>query len=140
MKTIKNRADLRAEILRLKLEIEVVEDDLRNDVQSLKEEFTPSKIISNVLKNSFGNASGGIVTHGVNNVLDFLLKNILFSRSSWLTKTVVSMLAKGVSSRYISESNPELLGILKSIIHRARKSIHDNRTHFDQSSMDEMDY
>ena len=139
MRMIRNRHDLLSEKRRLKLELVVVEADLKNAIQSLKEEWTPSKIISGLIKDSFTGGTKGIAKLGLNKVLDFLLKNIFLSRAGWVTKTAVSLFAKNFLSGYISENNPEILDMLKTLIRKARKFTKQPPSYFDKSTVDEMD-
>jgi hypothetical protein len=86
------------------------------------------------------NKDHGFVNDGVRITIDTLLKNILLARSGWITRLVVPFIVKNLSSNYILEKKPEIFGMIRNLIHKARKSTNHHHNHFDKSTVDEMDY
>ena len=138
---IKNIKDLRAEKTRLKLELSVAEEALREDLKWVREELRPVRIAGGLLNKAFGNKQHGLIKDGVKITVDTLVKDLLLAKSGWVTRLVVPWLVKNLSSNYLAEKSPEIFGILRNLIKKARKTTgnHDPG-HFDKSTVDEMNY
>ena len=140
MKKIRNLKELHAEKLRLQWELIAAEEKLKEDLEWIKEEIKPGKIVGKLFNNIVGNKTNGLFNSGVRGTIDILLKNILLSKSGWITRFIVPLIIKNLSSSYLAEKKPEIFGILRNIIHKARTSIKQEDIHFDKSTVDEMDY
>jgi len=146
MKEIKSLKDLRSEKMRLKLELSAAEDALKEDMAWIKEELSPIRNAGKLFSSAMVNKNHGIINDGVRFTIDGLLKNVILSRSGWMMKLIVPFIAKNLSSNYIINKQPEIFGLLKNLIHKARKSTHinhnhnHNHNHYDKSTVDEMDY
>ena len=140
MKKIRNLKELHAEKLRLQLELITAEEKLKVDLEWIKEEIKPGKIVGKLFNNIVGNKTNGLFNSGVRETIDILLKNILLSKSGWITRFIVPLIIKNLSSSYLAEKKPEIFDILRNIIHKARTSIKQEDIHFDKSTVDEMDY
>ena len=140
MKKIRNLKELHAEKLRLQLELITAEEKLKVDLEWIKEEIKPGKIVGKLFNNIVGNRTNGLFNSGVRETIDILLKNILLSKSGWITRFIVPLIIKNLSSSYLAEKKPEIFDILRNIIHKARTSIKQDDIHFDKSTVDEMDY
>ncbi len=140
MKKIRNLKELHAEKLRLQLELITAEEKLKVDLEWIKEEIKPGKIVGKLFNNIVGNKTNGLFNSGVRETIDILLKNILLSKSGWITRFIVPLIIKNLSSSYLAEKKPEIFDILRNIIHKARTSIKQDEIHFDKSTVDEMDY
>ncbi len=140
MKKIKNLKDLHSEKLRLKLELISAEEILKEDLDWVKEEMNPGKIAGKLFSNIIGNNMSGLLNNGVRLTIGALVKNLLLSKSGWITRLIVPFIVKNLSSNYLSEKQPEIFSIMRNIIQKARKSIKHDDVHFDKSTVDEMDY
>ena len=145
MKKIENKNDLRSERARLKLELSVAEDALREDVEWIKSELRPVHLAGKLLNQALINKDRGLVNEGVSNLIDTVLKSTVLSKSGYLTRWLVPFILKNLSSNYLLEKKPEIFGMLKRLISKARKSNHDHyhkngKSHYDQSTVDEMNY
>jgi hypothetical protein len=148
MTKIKSINDLRAERVRLKLQLAMAEEKLKDDVAWLKDELKPVKAAGKLFSSVMINKNNGVINDGVRFTIDAVLKNLILSKAGWITKLVVPYLVKNLSSNYILEKRPEIFSIIRNFIHKARKSTRDNYTqnqnqnhnHYDKSTVDEMDY
>ena len=140
MKKIRNLKELHAEKLRLQLELVAAEEILKEDLEWIKDEIKPGKIVAKFFNNILGNNTNGLFNSGVRGTIDVLLKNILLSKSGWITRFIVPLIIKNLSSSYLAEKKPEIFDMLRNIIHKARTSIKHEDIHFDKSTVDEMDY
>ena len=140
MKKIRNLKELHTEKLRLQSELIAAEEILKEDLKWIKEEIKPGKIAGKLFNNIIGNKSSGLLNNGLRGTIDILLKNILLSKSGWITRLILPLIIKNLSSSYLAEKKPEIFGILRDIIHKARTSIRQDDNLFDKSTVDEMDY
>jgi hypothetical protein len=140
MKKLNNLNDLKSERLRLRLQLVAVEEELKSDLEWIKEELNPVKAAGRFLGNAFINKNNGIINDGVKITIDTLLKNIILSRSGWLVKLIVPFIIKNISSNYILENKSEIFSVLKNLIHKIRKSNTHSDNHFDKSTVDEMNF
>ena len=136
MKKIKNLKELHSEKLRLKLELIAAEENLKDDLEWVKEEMSVGRIAGRVFNNIIGNKKDGFLNNGVRITADVLLNNVLLSKFGWITRLVVPLIAKSVSSNYLSEKKPEIFGIIRNIIQKARKSIKHDDVYYDKSKAD----
>jgi len=141
MKKIKNKNDLLEEKLRLQTEVNAAEEILKEDLEWLKEEITPGKITAKFFSNLLGKNTNSILNKGVSSTIDAFLKNILLSKSGWLTRFVVPLIVKNLSSNYIADNKPEIFGVLRNLIKKTRKSLkHDDDNHYDKSTVEDFNY
>jgi len=138
---IKNLKDLRAEQTRLKLELTVAEETLKEDLKWVREEMRPARIAGNLLNKALGNKQHGLIKDGVRVTVDTVVKDLLLAKSGWITRLVVPWVVKNLSSNYLADKSPEIFSVLRKLIKKARKSTGNHAPgHFDKSTVDEMDY
>jgi len=144
MKKIECLKDLQSERARLKLELNVAEEILKEDIEWIKAELKPAHLAGKYLSNSLINKDDGFINVGLRRTIDTILKSFVLVRAGWLTKLIVPFLVKNISSNYVQEKKPEFFGMLKKLISSARKSTshtsNHNHNHYDKSTVDEMDY
>lgn len=140
MKKIRNLKELHAEKLRLQLKLFATEEILKEDLEWVKEEIKPGNIAAKLFNNIIGNKTGGLLNNGVRGTIDILLKNVLLSKTGWVTRLIVPLIIKNLSSSYLAEKKPEIFGILRNMIQKARTSLKQETVHFDKSTIDDMDY
>ena len=114
MKKIRNLKELHSERLRLQLELIAAEEILKKDLEWIKEEIKPGKIAAKIFNNIIGNKTNGLLNNGVRGTIDILLKNILLSKSGWITRFIVPLIIKNLSSSYLAEKNPKFLASLET--------------------------
>jgi len=139
MKKIKNMQDLRDEKRRLKMEIEESELLLKEDFEMIKEELQPVRAIGRLFSKAMINKDHGLINSGVKLTIDTLVKNLLLAKSGWMVKLAVPFILKNLSSNYIAEKKPEVFGMLKNLIFKARKATNTS-DHYDKSTADGMHY
>ena len=138
---IKNIKDLRAEQTRLKLELSVAEETLKEDLKWAREELRPARIAGSLLNKALGNNQHGLIKDGVKITVDTVVKDLLLAKSGWITRLVVPWVVKNLSSNYLADKSPEIFGVLRKLIRKVRKSTGNHSPgHFDKSTVDEMDY
>lgn len=139
MRKINNLADLKAEKSLLNMRLSVVEANLKVDIEWMKEEFRPIRTVGKLFSHAMINKSDGILNEGIRFTIDAVLKNLILSKTGWVTKLIVPFLVKNLSTNYILEKRPEIFGILRNLIRKARKTT-SHHNHYDSSTVDEMDF
>ncbi len=147
MRKIDNLTDLRKEKARLNLELAAYEEQLHEDVQWIKQELNPVKVAGKLVSNAMLDKNHGVLNEGLRGTVDFVLKNLVLSKAGWITKLVVPFVVKNISSNYLLEKKPEIFGMLRNLIRKAREGRKDqhhkqngSHTYYDKSTVDEMDY
>ena len=140
MEKIRNSKELDSERRRLKFKLNAAEEILKEDFEWIKEEIKPGNIARKIFNNIIGNNTSGLLNKGVGFTIGALVKNILLSKSGWITRLIVPFIVKNLSSNYLSEKKPEIFSILRNIIQKARTSMKQETVHFDKSTIDDMDY
>ena len=140
MKKIKNLEDLRAEKLRLQLELLRATEVLKEDFEWVKEEVKPFNSIGKFIGNLFGKNKAGLFAGSVGLSIDVLLKNLILAKSGWITRLIVPAIIKNLSTAFLADKKPEIFGVLRNLIQKARKSLHNEKEFYDVSTVDEMDY
>jgi thiamine phosphate synthase YjbQ (UPF0047 family) len=139
MKKIKNIDDFHAEKQRLQLEVMEAEAVLKEDLKWVKEELKPENVASTIFRGFLKKNIGGIFNSGTGSIIEFILRDVVLSKSGWIKRLIIPLLAKNVSSGIISENKTDILGILRNLVKKARTYTHENSSHFDKSTVDEMD-
>lgn len=140
IRKIKNLKDLHSEKRRLKLQLDEAEETLKQDMHWVKEELKPIRNAGKLFSNAFFNKNHSLLDDGVRITIDALLRNIILSKTGVLTRLIVPFLVKNLSSNFLLEKRPEIFGIIKGLIQKARKATRHNHGHYDKSTVDEMDY
>ena len=140
MKRIENIKDLRSERARLKLELNVAEEILKEDWEWIQTEFKPVHLAGKFLNNTLINKDHGVVSSGVREMIDLVLKSVVLSKAGWITKLVVPFIVKNISTNYMDDKKPEFFGMIKRMISKARKTSNNVDSHYDKSTVDEMHY
>jgi len=139
MTKIKNMADLQVERMRLRSEIIMQEEQLKEDFVWVKEELEPGRIIGRLF-GLVGNKKEGLIKQGAKFTFESIIRKVFLSRSNWLIRLVVPMIVGNFSSELLSNKKPEVLDLLKGFIRKMRVQLKNSDSHYDRSTVDEMDY
>ena len=142
---IENLQDLRKEKERLRMELRMTEEALREDFEWIREELKPVRAAGRMLSKVMINKDHGIINDGVRFGIDTILKKVVLAKAGWITRLIVPFILKNLSSNIVQQKKPEIFGAIRNFIHRARKATHTHSNnhssnHYDKSTVDEMDY
>ena len=80
------------------------------DIEELKADAEPLlNTISSVSDFFTRNKKAWVLGLGVNSVIDFLVKDVILSKSGWITKLIIPFFIKNFSSHFIAEHQEEWL-------------------------------
>src|SRR5687768_763490 len=104
IKRISNYEELTREREELELQLQLYKDKIRLDVKEIKEELQPAThamtFIGKMLKKDHSNP---IMTGGASMLIDLIVKKVILSRASWITRLVVPFILKNYSSHILAE-------------------------------------
>jgi hypothetical protein len=113
-KSIRTYDDLVAYQSSLQHELRVQKKLIYEDIHDIREELRPlQESIRTVGKFFVPSEDHSLLVRGTNTVLDLLLRNVFFKKSSWLTRTIVPFIAHNISSHLVSDNKN---GIFKKIL------------------------
>jgi len=124
MKKINYSDRLKAERIRLQLEIAEREEIMRQDLEWVREELEPINKAARIAGNVFSRKDNGIINNGLEKGIDLLVKNLVLSNASWPVKWVVSYLAKNISSNLVAGKKQDIIAVLRKFVHRVREKTH----------------
>jgi len=100
---------------------------IRIDVEEIKESLAPlHEAVTGAVNFFTQDKAAGLLGFGANRMFDVLLRKIVLSKSSWLTKLIVPFFVKNVSSHFIAEHKDQWMD-------RIRKWFSSNGHHKEQS-------
>ncbi len=120
--TIKTYKDLLEEKERLQTQLAYQKTVIRNDIASLKEEFSPIRTAVGFLgKFTKRDKSGNfLMNFASSRVVDLLLRKVVLARAGWLTRLAVPFLAKNFSSHLVADNKNQILGKLATWFNKMR--------------------
>jgi hypothetical protein len=127
---VSNMEELRAEKARLVLKRKSLEDAIKNDVKEIKENLNPFHFLKSKA------TENGIVDNLLGTSLafcmDFLFTRMLFRKSSFIKKTVLSLLIQMAGSKIIAGKSEVILSVIKKFINKLRAE--DKNENFDRTT------
>jgi hypothetical protein len=133
-KRISNYADLLREEEELKLQLQLQRDQIRMDIDEIKEELMPAKHALTFVGKFFKkDRSNPLMTGGAGMVIDLIVKKLILSRAGWITRLMVPFFLKNYSSHLLSEKKIGLWKKIKSWIWPGGKN---GSPHYDQAHID----
>lgn len=118
MSKIRTYQDLLEEKKHLEDELGNKRELIRKDVADLKEEWRPiTDLLSSLGKITTKGKTNPLLAIGIDIIGEVLAKNILLTRSGWITRLVVPFLAKNFSTHIL---NKDGTSIFRQLIDRFR--------------------
>lgn len=118
MSKIRTYQDLLEEKKHLEVELLNKRELIRMDVADLKEEWRPvTDLLSGLGKMTTKGKTNPLLAIGIDIIGEVLVKNILLTRSGWITRLVVPFLAKNFSTHIL---NKDGTSIFRQLIDRFR--------------------
>src|SRR6188508_2859595 len=89
MTKIENYKELRAAKLQCRKRIKMLEQEIKDDVESIKNDLKPINLAGSTIRNMLTSEKHGLVTESLNMSVNALVKGLLFRRSNFITKTLI---------------------------------------------------
>lgn len=118
---IQSYTDLMVEKERLKLLFAAQKKDIKDEIQSIKDELSPvSMALKSVGFFTKQDKSLGLFNKALNNGVDFLLKKVILKDAGWLTKLIVPFITKNIVSNLAAKKVEQELPAVKKILKKTQ--------------------
>jgi hypothetical protein len=133
---VSNIAELRAEQARLLMKKDSLEEEIKNDFEKVKQGLNPFHFLK-TKTDEIKNGENGVVNELLGTSLafglDFLMTRLIFRKSGFLKKVVLSLLVQMAGSKMLAGKSNEIVGVIKKFINKLKK---DEREEDDDHAYD----
>ena len=134
MTKIENYQQLRAAKLQCRKRIKVLEQEIKDDVESLKNDLKPINLAGSTIRNMLTSEKHGLVTESLNMGVNALVKGLLFRNTNFITKTVIAFAAKNLANNMVMKNSDNILDWLQSHLRKLKTKHQHNGQYFDEST------
>jgi hypothetical protein len=114
-KSISTYEDLLEEKARLKLLLTAQKNLVRQDINSIKQEFQPVRsAISMIGKFTTKENRNSMLTIAADTVIDMVVKKMVLAKAGFITKLIVPFFIKNFSSHIIADNKDKIISTLAS--------------------------
>ena len=120
-KQINTYNDLLEEQARLKELFKVQKQVVRDDLKLIKEEFEPvRKAVGFLGKFAKRDTSNPLLNIASSRAIDLFLRRFVLARAGFLTRLAVPFIAKNITSHFVADRKPQILGTLATWFNKLR--------------------
>lgn len=134
---VSNISELRAEQARLRLKKATLEEGIKNDFEKIKQDLNPFHFLKS-RGEEFKKGENGIVNElfgtSLAMGLDFLITRLIFRRSGFLKKIVLSMLIQFAGSKLFAGKSGAVITVIKDFIHKLKKEDKNKNYAYDSTT------
>jgi hypothetical protein len=132
---ISNISELRAEQVRLRLKINSLEAEIKNDFEKIKQNINPFHFLkTGVAKSGGNNFINELTAAGLAFGLDFLITRLIFKKSGFLKKMLLSALIQFAGSKILADKSDAIIGVIKNFIEKLKKEDKDQTYTYDSTT------
>ena len=132
---IESYQQLREQRALARLRVKELEQQIKNDVDELKESFKPLNMARQAVSGMLSSDKHGMVSESIGITVDTLIKKLLFRNTGFLTKTLISFAVKNYANGMVSKKSEDILDWLQVHIKKL-KSKHHHNGYYDESTAD----
>ncbi|MEP7168148.1 MAG: hypothetical protein ABI855_02135 [Bacteroidota bacterium] len=133
---VSNINELRAEQTRLRLKKDFLEEEIKNDYEKIKQDFNPFHFLK-MKTGQINNGENGMVNELLGTSLafglDFLITRLIFRKSGFLKKAVLSLLIQIAGSKILAAKSGTILKVIKDFIDKLKKDEPDKNHSYDST-------
>jgi len=134
MTKIESYEELRKARMLSKQRIKMLEQEIKDDIQEIKNDLNPANLVGNTIRNMFTSEKHGLVTESLNIGVNALVKGLLFRNTSFITKTLIAYAAKNLANNMVMKNSENILDWLQSNLKRLKSKHRHNGQYFDEST------
>jgi len=134
MTKIENYKQLRAEKLECRRRIMMLEQEIKDDVESIKNDLKPINLAGSTIRNMLTSEKHGLVTESLNIGVNALVKGLLFRRTNFITKTLIAYAAKNLANNVVMKNSDNILDCLQEHLRKLKSKHHHNGHYYDEST------
>ncbi|MCW3086191.1 MAG: hypothetical protein JWP12_3557 [Bacteroidetes bacterium] len=118
MRRINTLAELRFEQRALRSKAADLEIVIQNDLQEIKAMFRPLQLVTSGAEKVLTSHNNGILGNSAGLIADFLTRKVLLKNSGFLTKLIVPLLVKNVTSNVVDNNKETIVDWVGGLISR----------------------
>jgi hypothetical protein len=124
-KRIQTYQDLLDEKQRLESVLKLQKENLRQDIEELKESIAPFRKIGTFVSKLFTRKDNSfVVDAGISTLVTFGVKRLLLARAGWLTRLIIPFIIKNLSSHVVADNKDSIMKKLFSWIGKKNANGH----------------
>jgi hypothetical protein len=116
MRTINTLEELKAERLRLKMRKALLETEIRNNFNEIKEDLKPLQLLTKGAGKLLSSKDNGIAGNSAGFLTEFIVKKLILKNSGFLTRLIVPYLAKNVASNVVEDNKPKIADWISGLL------------------------
>ena len=131
---IESYEQLRKAKLLSKQRIKMLEQEIQDDVQEIKNSLNPVNLARNAIRNVLTSEKHGLVSESLNIGVNALVKGLLFRNTNFITKTLIAYAAKNLANNMVSKNSDNILDWLQTSLRKLKSKHKHNGQYFDEST------
>jgi hypothetical protein len=134
---ISNITELEAEKARLRAKKDALEEEIKNDFEKIKQSANPFHIFkkkTDEIKSGENGMVNQLLGTSLAFGLDFLTTRLLFRRSGFLKKFVLSLLIQTAGSKVLAGKSNEIVAVIKNFIDKLKKDEREDERAYDRTT------
>jgi len=134
MMKIETYEQLRKAKVLSKQRIKLLEEEIRSDVEELKNDLNPANLVGNTIRNMLTSEKHGLVTESLNIGVNALVKGLLFRNTNFITKTLIAFAAKNMANNLVMKNSDNILDWLQENLRKLKGKHKNNGQYYDEST------
>jgi len=116
-----------------RLRIRQLEEQIRDDVEELKESLKPVNLAGRTLKNLMTSDRQTIFGESLSMTIDAFIKKLVLRKSGFLTRTIVAFMLKNYARNLVSKNSENIFEWIQSLFSKKKNSHLHNGQYYDES-------
>lgn len=117
-----------------RMRIKDLEQQIADDVNALKEDLKPLNLAGQTVRNMLSSHKNGIVGETLGIGINSLVKNLLFRRTNFITKTLIAFAAKNIANNLVAKNSDNIFDWLQSHLKKLKSKHQHNGYYYDEST------
>lgn len=134
MMKIESYEQLRKAKMLSKQRLKMLEQEIKDDVQEIKNDLNPANLVRNTVRNMLTSEKHGLVSESLNIGVNAIVKGLLFRNTNFITKTLIAYAAKNLANNMLSKNSDNILDWLQTSIQKLKSKHKHNGQYFDEST------
>lgn len=136
MTKIESYEELKRAKAQSKRRLKELEQLMKDEVEEIKNDLRPLNIAGRTVRNLLTSEKHGIVSESLGMGINALVKNLLFRRTNFITKSLIAFAAKNIANNAVSNNADQILGWVQSSLRKLKSRHHQNGHYYDESTAD----
>ena len=116
MRTINTIEELRAERQRLYMRKALLETEIRNDYNEIKEDLKPVILLTKGAGKLLSSKDNSIAGNSVGYLTELIVKKVVLKNSGFLMRLIVPYLAKNLASNVVEDNKPTIASWITGLV------------------------